>query len=59
MKEEENIYLSGGKDEDTYIIRGNDRCDVINNDAEDYLNTTDVLVFDVHFAKINIEKKKR
>ena len=47
--------LSGGKDEDTYIIRANEGCDIINNDAEDYLNTTDVLVFAVLFELINVE----
>ena len=47
--------LSGGKDEDTYIIRANEGCDIINNHAEDYLNTTDVLVFAVLFELINDE----
>lgn len=47
-------YLSGGRNEDTYIIRANEGCDVINNDADDYFNTTDILVFDVPFDNINI-----
>ena len=50
-------YLTGGKDEDTYIIRVNEGCDVINNDAADYFNTTDVLVFEVPFDRIEVQKK--
>ena len=38
-------HLAGRKNEDTYIIRANEGCDIIDNYAEDYLNTTDVLVF--------------
>jgi len=48
-------HLTGGKDEDTYIIRANEGCDVIDNNAEDYLNTTDVIVFDVPFEMIDIQ----
>ena len=48
-------HLTGGKNEDTYIIRANEGCDTIDNEADDYLKTTDVLVFDVPFDKINPE----
>ena len=48
-------HFSGGKDEDTYIIRANGGCDIIDNNAEDYLNTTDILVFYVLFEQINVE----
>lgn len=44
--------LSGGRNEDTYIIRANEGCDIINNDAADYATATDVVVFDVKYAKI-------
>lgn len=46
--------LSGGRNEDTYIIRANEGCDIINNDADDYAKTTDVVVFDVKYAKITV-----
>ena len=46
--------LVGGKDEDTYVIRANEGCDTINNDATDYLNTTDIVIFDVPFDRIEI-----
>ena len=48
-------HLTGGNDEDTYIIRANEGCDVIDNNAEDYFNTTDVIVFDVPFEMIDIQ----
>ena len=47
--------LSGGRNEDTYIIRANEGCDVINNDAADYATATDVVVFDVKYAKIAVQ----
>ena len=47
-------YLSGGRNEDTYIIRANEGCDIINNDADDFAKTTDVVVFDVKHSKIKI-----
>ena len=47
-------YLSGGRNEDTYIIRANEGCDIINNDADDFAKTTDVVVFDVKYSKIKI-----
>ena len=50
-------HLSGGKDEDTYIIRANEGYDVIDNNAEDYLTTTDVLVFDVPYEMIEVKTK--
>ena len=50
-------HLSGGKDEDTYIIRGNEGPDVIDNNADDYLNTTDIAVFDVPFEMIEVKTK--
>ena len=50
-------HLVGGKDEDTYIIRAKEGCDTIDNDAEDYMKTTDVLVFEVPYEKINVEIK--
>ena len=50
-------HLTGGKDEDTYIIRANEGCDVIDNNADDYFNTTDILVFDVPFDMIKVETK--
>ena len=50
-------HLSGGKDEDTYIIRANEGPDVIDNNADDYLNTTDVAVFDVPFEMIEVKTK--
>ena len=49
--------LTGGKDEDTYIIRANEGCDVIDNNAEDFLNTTDIVVFDVLFDMIDVQMK--
>ncbi|XP_078357676.1 uncharacterized protein LOC144642570 [Oculina patagonica] len=48
-------HLAGGKNEDTYIIRANEGCDVIDNNADDYFNTTDILVFDVPFDSINVQ----
>ena len=50
-------HLSGGKDEDTYIIRANEGPDVIDNNADDYLNATDVAVFDVPFEMIEVKTK--
>ena len=50
-------HLSGGKDEDTYIIRANEGPDVIDNNADDYSNTTDVVVFDVPFEMIEVKTK--
>lgn len=47
--------LTGGKGEDTYVIRGKEGCDAINNDAEDYLNTTDIVIFDVPFDRIDMQ----
>ena len=47
-------YLTGGRNEDTYIIRANEGCDTINNDADDFAKTTDIVVFDVKYSKINI-----
>ena len=47
--------LAGGKDEDTYIIRANEGCDVIDNNAEDYSTTTDIAVFDVPFEMIEVK----
>lgn len=46
--------LDGGKGEDTYIIRGNEGCDTIENYAPDYLNTTDIVIFDVPFERIDV-----
>ena len=46
--------LVGGKGEDTYIIRANEGCDTINNYAQDYFNTTDIVVFDVPFERIDV-----
>ena len=51
-------HLSGGKDEDTYIIRANEGYDVIDNNAEDYLTTTDVLVLDVPYEMIEVKTKR-
>jgi len=48
-------HLTGGKDEDTYIIRESEGCDVINNNADDFLNTTDIVVFDVPFNRIEVQ----
>ena len=48
-------HLYGGRDEDTYIIRANEGCDVIDNDADDYLNTTDIAVFEVPFKMIEVQ----
>ena len=48
-------HLTGGKDEDTYIIRANEGCDVIHNNADDYLNSTDIVVFDVPFHAIEVQ----
>ena len=50
-------HLTGGKNEDTYIIRVNDGCDTINNDAEDYETTTDVVIFDVPYKNIELGKR--
>ncbi|CAB3988828.1 iron-regulated -like [Paramuricea clavata] len=50
-------YLTGGKDEDTYIIRAKEGCDTIDNNAEDFLNTTDVLVFEVPFDEIEVHTR--
>ena len=47
-------HISGGKHEDTYVIRANEGCDIDNN-TEDYLNTIDILVFSVLFEQINVE----
>ena len=47
-------YLTGGRNEDTYIVRANEGCDTVNNDADDFAKTTDILVFDVKYSKINI-----
>jgi Ca2+-binding RTX toxin-like protein len=50
-------HLSGGKDEDTYIIRAKEGCDTIDNNAEDFLNTTDILVFEVPFDEIEVRTR--
>ena len=49
--------LTGGKDEDTYVIRANEGCDVIDNNADDFLNTTDIVVFDVLFDMTDVQMK--
>lgn len=49
-------HLTGGKNEDTYIIRASDGCDTINNDAEDHETTTDVVIFDVPYKNIELGK---
>lgn len=46
--------LDGGKGEDTYIIRGNEGCDTIENYAPDFLGTTDIVIFDVPFERIDV-----
>lgn len=46
--------LDGGKGEDTYIIRGNEGCDTIENYAPDYLSTTDIVIFDVPYERIDV-----
>ena len=47
--------LNGGKGEDTYVIRENEGCDTIHNDAPDYLNTTDIVIFNVPFERIDLQ----
>ena len=47
--------MTGGKNEDTYIVRANEGCDVIDNNADDYFNTTDILVFDLPFDLIDVQ----
>ena len=48
-------HLTGAKNEDTYIIRANEGCDIIDNNAEDYANTTDIVVFEVPFDMIDVQ----
>lgn len=47
-------HLTGARNEDAYIIQANEGCDTINNDADDFAKTTDVVVFDVPYESINI-----
>ena len=50
-------YLTGGRNEDTYIVRANEGCDTVNNDADDFAKTTDIVVFNVKYSKISIRIK--
>ena len=47
--------LTGGKGEDTYVIRATEGCDTINNNAEDFVNTTDIVIFAVPLDRIRIQ----
>ncbi|XP_068680311.1 uncharacterized protein [Montipora foliosa] len=47
--------LTGGKGEDTYVIRATEGCDTINNNAEDFANTTDIVIFAVPLDRISIQ----
>lgn len=47
--------LTGGKNEDTYIIREKEGCDTINNKADDFETTTDVVLFNVNYERIMLE----
>lgn len=49
--------LEGGRSEDTYIIRANEGCDTINNNADDYEKTTDVAIFEIPYDNIALEKE--